>query len=219
MQNEIHKRRAMVEDQILSRGISSKRVLEALLTLERHRFVPEVSLDEAYEDHPISIASGQTISQPYIVALMTELLDPCPEDRVLEIGTGAGYQTAVLAFLVKEVFTMEIIPELALSAEMRLKRLGYNNIVFKCGDGYEGWKERAPFDKICVTAAPPEIPSVLLEQLKTGGKMVVPVGTGSQELLLLEKGAGKIKTKQSIPVRFVPMVKGKMNLEEEKNST
>ncbi|MBN2144243.1 MAG: protein-L-isoaspartate(D-aspartate) O-methyltransferase [Candidatus Aureabacteria bacterium] len=209
MQKWTEKRKEMVEQQIQARGISDKKVLEALLKIERHIFIPEGSLEEAYEDYPVPIGCGQTVSQPYIVALMTELLQLSKNDRVLEIGTGAGYQTAVLASLVKEVFTMEIIPELASSAEKRLKEYGYHNIFFRCCDGHAGWKEHAPYEKICVTAAPAEIPSSLVEQLVVGGKMVIPIGTWTQELLLLEKQEHRVITKETIGVRFVPMVKGK----------
>jgi protein-L-isoaspartate(D-aspartate) O-methyltransferase len=198
-------RRWMVETQIKRRGIKDKRVLQALLRVERHKFVPPKLRAYAYNDTPLPIGEGQTISQPYIVALMTELLQLRGQEKVLEIGTGSGYQAAILAELAKEVYTIEILPKLASSAEKRLKELGYKNIKVKCGDGYLGWPAEAPFDAIIVTCAPPHIPKPLQEQLAEGGRMVIPVGVHYQELKLVIKEKGKIKVKEIIPVRFVPM--------------
>jgi len=202
-------REEMVEMQIERRGIKDTRVLQALLDVKRHLFVPAEERAEAYEDHPLPIGHGQTISQPYIVALMTETIAPKPGDRVLEIGTGSGYQAAVLSRLVKEVCSIEIVEALGTAAAARLKDLGYANVEVRVGDGYQGWPEKAPFDAIVVTAAPPEIPQALVDQLADGGRMVVPVGTGYQELLLIEKKAGKVSKRFITSVRFVPMVKGK----------
>jgi protein-L-isoaspartate(D-aspartate) O-methyltransferase len=205
----------MVERQIERRGVENARVLQALRDVKRHLFVPPDDVGSAYEDHPLSIGHGQTISQPYIVALMTEAIDPQPTDRVLEIGTGSGYQAAVLSKLVKEVYSIEIVEPLGLAAAERLKNLGYDNVTVRIGDGYQGWPEKAPFDAIVVTAAPPEIPQALVDQLAEGGCMVVPVGTAFQELLLVEKKKGGEITKRVITaVRFVPMVKGKEEKKE-----
>ena len=198
-------REKMVETQIEARGVKDPRVLSALLKVERHRFVPERYSDSAYSDHPLPIGEGQTISQPYIVALMTELLELKGNEKVLEIGTGSGYQAAILAELAKEVYTIEIIEPLASMAEKRLSELGYRNIKVKAGDGYLGWPEAAPFDAIIVTAAPDHIPTPLIDQLKEGGRMVVPVGTHTQELKKVVKQSGKIETIDVIPVLFVPM--------------
>jgi protein-L-isoaspartate(D-aspartate) O-methyltransferase len=211
-QNEDMKeqRERMVDRQIEKRGIENHRVLQALRDVKRHLFVPPDEVASAYEDHPLPIGSGQTISQPYIVALMTASIDPQPADRVLEIGTGSGYQAAVLSVLVKEVFSIEIVESLGLEATKRLADLGYDNVNVRIGDGYKGWPEKAPFDKIVVTAAPPEVPQALIDQLAEGGRMVTPVGTTFQELLLIEKAKGGEVTKRVITtVRFVPMVKGK----------
>jgi protein-L-isoaspartate(D-aspartate) O-methyltransferase len=178
-------------------------------SVPRHLFVPESLRSMAYQDSPLPIGHGQTISQPYIVAFMTELLDPRPEHKVLEIGTGSGYQAAVLSPLVKQVFTVEIVPELAQRSAELLKKLGYANVVVRQGDGYLGWPEQAPFDRIILTAAPEDVPKALIEQLKPGGKLVAPVGRSAwdQELILLEKGLdGKIRRRAVLPVRFVPMV-------------
>ena len=206
-------REKMVETQIKVRGVKDPRVLSALLKVERHRFVPEEYLNSAYSDQPLPIGEGQTISQPYIVALMTELLELKGEEKVLEIGTGSGYQAAILGELAKEVYTIEIIESLASMAKKRLSELGYQNIQVKAGDGYLGWPEVAPFDAIIVTAAPDHIPKPLIEQLKDGGRMVVPVGIYTQELKKIIKRSGKIETIDVIPVVFVPMtgegVKGK----------
>jgi protein-L-isoaspartate(D-aspartate) O-methyltransferase len=206
-------REKMVETQIQGRGVKDPRVLSALLKVERHHFVPEEYLNSAYSDQPLPIGEGQTISQPYIVALMTELLELQGEEKVLEIGTGSGYQAAILAELAKEVYSIEIIESLAAMAKKRLSELGYQNIHVKAGDGYLGWPEVAPFDAIIVTAAPDHIPKPLVEQLKDGGRMVVPVGIYTQELKKIVKKSGKIETTDVIPVVFVPMtgegVKGK----------
>lgn len=203
-------RAQMVEQQIARRGVRDERVLEVMRQVPRHLFVPLSARREAYTDRPLPIGDGQTISQPYIVAFMTELLSVRPDDTVLEIGTGSGYQAAVLARLARQVFTIEIIPRLAQDAERRLQALGYANVEVKAGDGYQGWPEHAPFDKIIVTAAPPEIPQALVAQLRRGGRMVVPVGkTGdTQQLMVLEKSqtSDEISARNVIPVRFVPMV-------------
>ena len=198
-------REKMVESQIKARGVKDPRVLSAMLKVERHLFVPENLGSSAYSDQPLPIGEGQTISQPYIVALMTELLDLNGEEKVLEIGTGSGYQAAILAELAKEVYTIEIVEELASTARERLLKLGYRNITVKAGDGYLGWPEVAPFDAIIVTAAPDHIPAPLLDQLKEGGRMVIPVGMYTQELKKILKRAGKFETTNVIPVLFVPM--------------
>jgi protein-L-isoaspartate(D-aspartate) O-methyltransferase len=201
-------RERMVEEQIIARGISDSLVIDAMLTVKRHLFVPKILTSSAYEDHPLPIGCGQTISQPYIVALMTELLEANKTHRILEVGTGSGYQAAVLSLLADSVFTIEIIPELAASAKERLEKLGYQNVVVKAGDGYKGWEEHAPFDGIIVTCAPNEVPPLLLEQLNTGGRMVIPVGSYYQELLLITKDSTDISKKSIVPVKFVPMIKG-----------
>jgi protein-L-isoaspartate(D-aspartate) O-methyltransferase len=205
------KRVQMVETQLKARDITDQRVLDVMLKVERHKFVPKEYQHLAYIDEPLPIGFGQTISQPYIVAKMTELLELNKNDKVLEIGTGSGYQAAILAELCKEVYTIEIIPELAQRAEKLLKELGYKNIFVKVGDGYYGWPEHAPFDKIIVTCAPKEIPQKLVEQLKDGGKMVVPVGDVFQELVVVEKHNGVVTKKNVFPVRFVPMIKSEEN--------
>ena len=201
-------RRHMVETQIEERGIGDSKVLDAMLKVKRHLFVPEGSEAFAYNDYPLSIGYGQTISQPYIVAYMTEAAGLKPTDRVLEIGTGSGYQAAVLAEIVKEVFSIEIIEPLAEEARTRLLRLGYTNVKVKWGDGYKGWPEYAPFDAIIVTAAPPAIPEELVKQLKTGGRMVVPIGSIFQELYLITRTGEGFERRALLPVRFVPMVEG-----------
>lgn len=201
-------RKYMVETQIKQRGVKDERVIQAMLKVERHRFISQELWGLAYSDQPLPIGYGQTISQPYIVALMTELLQLKGDERVLEVGTGSGYQAAILAELVKEVYTIEIIPELVERSSAILKELGYKNIFVKCGDGYLGWPEYANFDAIIITCAPSEIPKGLVEQLKDGGRMVVPVGTFFQELKVVEKIGGKVRITDVIPVRFVPMVKG-----------
>jgi protein-L-isoaspartate(D-aspartate) O-methyltransferase len=203
------KRQAMVETQIIPRGVSDKAVLDAMRKVERHLFVPSRLQPVAYADEPLPIGSGQTISQPYIVAYMTEALELGPGDRVLEIGTGSGYQAAVLAEIVKEVYSMELLKPLVDSARERLASLGYRNIEVICGDGYNGLPDKAPFDAILVTAAPPEIPEELASQLKPGGRMIVPVGSFFQELVLITRTGNGLDTRSLIPVRFVPMVRGK----------
>ena len=200
-------RENMVISQIEARGVKDKRVLAAMRRVERHKFVPEGLKEFAYRDNPLPIGQGQTISQPYIVALMTELLELKGKEKILEIGTGSGYQAAVLAELCEHVYTIEILGPLAASAERLLKELGYANITVKCGDGFLGWEEYAPFDAIIVTCAPPEVPPPLIEQLKDGGRLVIPVGSFYQELKVIEKNNGEISTKSIIPVRFVPMLR------------
>lgn len=207
-------RREMVESQIKARGISQPEVLDAMLAVERHLFVPEKYRQLAYEDGPLPIGEDQTISQPYIVALMTELLDIDSSEKVLEIGTGSGYQAAILGELADSVFTIEIIPELADRARQILAELGYGNILVRVGDGFVGWEEHAPYDAVIVTCAPAQIPQPLIDQLDEGGRLVIPVGTLWQELILVTKIDGKIKRESIIPVRFVPMT-GKA-LEESK---
>jgi len=198
-------REKMVETQIKARGVKDPRVLSAMLKVERHLFVPKELQTSAYTDQPLTIGEGQTISQPYIVALMTELLELKGEEKVLEIGTGSGYQAAILAELAKEVYTIEIIEALATSAKKVLLQIGYQNIMAQTGDGYLGWPEVAPFDAIIITAAPDHIPEPLLEQLKEGGRMVTPVGTYSQVLKRVIKRSGRIETSDIVPVVFVPM--------------
>ncbi len=188
------------------RGIVEERVLAAMRKVPREEFVPKELRAESYTDQPLPIGYDQTISQPFIVAFMTEELRPQPTDRVLEIGTGSGYQAAILAELVADVYTIEIIEPLAKNAEITLQRLGYKNMHVKAGDGYKGWPEHAPFDGIIVTCAPDHVPQPLIEQLKEGGRMVIPVGaTGNQELYLLEKENGALQRRSVTPVRFVPM--------------
>jgi protein-L-isoaspartate(D-aspartate) O-methyltransferase len=191
------------------RGIRNPRVLDAMNRVPRHEFVPEAARGQAYADAPLPIGHGQTISQPFIVAFMTEQLDPQPADRVLEIGTGSGYQAAVLSLLVKEVFTIEIVEPLARRAAADLARLGYSNVHVRVGDGHEGWPEEAPFDAIIVTCAPATVPVALLDQLKDGGRMVLPVGDRtSQELVVFEKRGTDVLCREVLPVRFVPMTGG-----------
>ncbi len=197
----------MVREQIIRRGISNNQVIDVMQNTPRHRFVPDGVADYAYQDNALPIGKGQTISQPYIVAFMTETLDVDSTYKVLEIGTGSGYQAAVLSPLVKHVYTIEIVKMLAQRADSTLKALSYNNVTVRWGDGYKGWPEEAPFDRIIGTAAPPEIPKALIDQLKPGGKMVLPVGTNWQEIVVLTKSkSGKIQKKNVLPVRFVPMV-------------
>jgi len=198
-------RQRMVEDQIRRRGIDDPRVVAAMREVPRHEFVPEAEWSEAYEDRPLPIGYGQTISQPYIVALMSELAAVGPQSRVLEIGTGSGYHAAVLSRLAGAVFSVEIVEPLGVRASEALKRLSYDNVHVRIGDGYQGWPEEAPFDAILLTAAPPEIPQPLLDQLKVGGRMVVPVGDWDQDLQLVTKTADGMTTRSVIPVRFVPM--------------
>jgi protein-L-isoaspartate(D-aspartate) O-methyltransferase len=202
-------RHEMVRAQIQARGIHDPRVLDAMREVKRHLFVPTESSQDAYEDFPLPIGEGQTISQPYIVALMTELLDTKPTDQILEVGTGSGYQAAVLSRLVADVYSIEIVKSLSDVAAKRLDLLGYDNVHLRVGDGYDGWPEHAPFDGIIVTAAPPDVPQKLIDQLADGGRMVVPVGTNYQELLLIEKNDGETSKRVITAVRFVPMVKGK----------
>ncbi len=203
----------MVKTQIRARGVRDEGVLNAMLKVDRHKFVPEEIRHLAYSDRPLPIGEGQTISQPYIVALMTELLELKKGDRVLEVGTGSGYQAAILAELADHVYTIEIIESLGRSAERLLRELGYRNIDVKIGDGYIGWEEFAPFDAIIVTASPPHIPQPLLDQLKEEGRLVIPVGGFYQDLKKITKAKGQIKSQDIIPVVFVPMtgehIKGK----------
>jgi protein-L-isoaspartate(D-aspartate) O-methyltransferase len=198
-------RAEMVRTQIRGRGIDTARVLRAMETVPRHLFVPEEARGSAYDDHPLPIGHDQTISQPYIVALMTDLLDLDGDEKVLEIGTGSGYQAAVLGELADQVFSIEIVEPLATEARARLAELGYANVHVRAGDGYRGWPEEAPFDVIILTAAPPEIPQPLIDQLAVGGIMAAPVGDVYQELLVLEKSATGLSRREVIPVRFVPM--------------
>jgi len=199
-------RERMVESQIKARGLKDERVLQALLKVPRHLFVPEEMRSFAYGDEPLPIGEGQTISQPYIVAYMTEMLELKGEERILEVGTGSGYQTAILAEIVKEVYTVEVVESLSLKAQEILRGIGYSNIYFKIGDGTLGWKEYAPFDSIMVTAAPAEVPRTLEEQLKVSGRMIIPVGFEFQELVLVTREKKGFKKKKLLPVRFVPLI-------------
>jgi len=200
------RREEMVKQQIEKRGIKDASTLAALRKTPRHLFVPKSIIDDAYEDRPLPIGYGQTISQPFIVAYMTEIVKPQPQHRVLEIGTGSGYQAAVLSEIVKEVYTIEIVDSLGSQARNRLSKLNYKNITVKTGDGYYGWKDKSPFDAIVVTAAAEHIPPPLIEQLKEGGRMIIPVGSPFmvQQLMFVEKKGGKARTTSMIPVRFVP---------------
>lgn len=200
-------RKEMVQTQIARRGIRDRRVLDAMLKVPRHLFVPKEYLDEAYADYPLPIGEGQTISQPYIVALMTELASLRGDEKVLEIGTGSGYQAAILALLAKEVYTIEIVETLAKSAEKRLKELGYHNVYVRHGDGFLGWPEAQPFDVIIITCALSYIPDSLIAQLKENGRIVAPIGNeyGYQVLTVFEKKGNKLKKTEYEPVRFVPM--------------
>jgi protein-L-isoaspartate(D-aspartate) O-methyltransferase len=201
-------RRRMVEEQLAGAGrdIKNRSVLDAMAAVPRHEFVPENERRLAYEDEPLPIGYGQTISQPYIVAFMIEKLDPKPADRILEIGTGSGYEAAILSRLVAEVYTIEILEPLAKQAAANLKRLGYLNVKVLTGDGYKGWPEHAPFDGIIVTCAPDHIPQPLVDQLRDGGQMIIPVGApGMQELFVLRKRGTKVEQTAVLPVRFVPM--------------
>ena len=199
-------RQRMVRTQIMERGITNPAVLEAMKKVPRHLFVPAEYQDEAYNDYPLSIGYNQTISQPYIVAYMTDILKPGAEMKALEVGTGSGYQAAILAEIVDKVYTIEIVPELSAESAARLKKLGYSNIISKYGDGYKGWKEYAPFDLIIVTAAAETIPQPLIDQLAENGRLVIPVGKpyAVQELQLVTKKKGKTETKRLTFVRFVP---------------
>jgi protein-L-isoaspartate(D-aspartate) O-methyltransferase len=199
-------RQRMVEKQLKFRGIKDERVLATMAKVPREEFIPVDTRSDAYEDGPLPIGYDQTISQPYIVAFMTEQLRPKSSDRVLEVGTGSGYQAAILAELVSEVYSIEIVEPLAKNAEATLQRLGYKNVHIKIGDGYKGWPEAAPFDAIIVTCAPDKVPQPLVDQLKDGGRMVIPVGDKfAQQLYLLEKKSGQLKQSATLPVRFVPM--------------
>lgn len=199
-------REKMVLEQIERRGVKDKNVLEAMKKVPRHLFVPEEYLNEAYEDYPLPIGEGQTISQPYIVAKMTELLEVKKGEKILEIGTGSGYQAAILAEMGAMVYTIEILPKLAEKAKKTLSNLGYENVTVLIGDGFKGYIQEAPYDKIIVTAAPEKIPEPLIEQLKIGGKLVIPVGKYDQELKLVIKKEEGIVVESVLPVRFVPMV-------------
>jgi len=202
----IASRADMVEDQIKSRHVRDKRVLQAMLKVPRHKFVPAKYMYHAYEDNPLPIGYEQTISQPYIVAFMTEALELKGEERVLEIGTGSGYQAAILCELVQQVYSIEIVEPLCLRAQQTLAELGYTNFHGRCGDGYNGWPEAAPFDAIILTAAPVEIPEPLVQQLKVGGRMILPIGDSFQKLILVTKRPdGTIASQDLIGVRFVPM--------------
>ncbi|MCH7965083.1 MAG: protein-L-isoaspartate(D-aspartate) O-methyltransferase [Bacteroidetes bacterium] len=209
--NYSSERETMVKQQIEYRGITNQPTLKAMTSVPRHKFVPSNLNDRAYDDGPLPIGYGQTISQPYIVAYMTAAIDPEKEFRVLEIGTGSGYQAAVLSEIVSEVYTIEIITELYNSASERLRGLGYKNVICKNADGYYGWEKYAPFDAIIVTAASEYIPPPLIEQLKDGGKMIIPVGSPylNQTLILVEKEGEDLTTTSLLPVRFVPFTRGK----------
>jgi len=201
-------RRRMVEEQLAGpgRGLTNQRVLSVMGKVPRHEFVPAEVRAHAYHDRPLPIGHGQTISQPFIVAFMTEQLEPKPADKVLEIGTGSGYQAAVLAELAGHVYTIEIIEPLAHRAQADLKRLGYTNVLVRAGDGYKGWPEAAPFDAVIVTCAPDHVPQPLVDQLKEGGRMIIPVGPqGEQELFIMQKKGAKVEKRSVLPVRFVPM--------------
>ena len=199
-------RERMVQEQIIARGIHDPRVLEALRKVPRHRFVPPAMQPSAYEDTALPIGLGQTISQPYVVAFMTEALELKPQDRVLDIGTGSGYQAAILSLLAREVYSIEIIEQLGKEAEARLKLMGYAKVRVRMGDGYLGWPEVAPFDAIIVTAAPPDVPPALVAQLRVGGRMVIPVGRYEQDLLRIRRTPKSLERESLLPVRFVPMV-------------
>ncbi|MCC5929053.1 MAG: protein-L-isoaspartate(D-aspartate) O-methyltransferase [Cyclobacteriaceae bacterium] len=204
-----NRRKLMVSEQIKARGLRHEATLRAMETVPRHLFVPTSGRSFAYHDNPVPIGHGQTISQPYIVAYMTQIVDPKPDHKVLEIGAGSGYQAAILSQIVKEVYTLEIIPELAEGAKSVLAALQYNNVHVKTADGYYGWEEAGPFDAIVVTAAAEHIPPPLIAQLKEGGKMIIPVGSPfmTQSLMLVEKEKGKIKTRSLMAVRFVPFTR------------
>jgi protein-L-isoaspartate(D-aspartate) O-methyltransferase len=205
----VRERERMVREQIESRGVRDARVLDAMRRVPRHELVPEDEREFAYEDRPLPIGRGQTISQPYVVAAMTEALALKGDERVLEVGTGSGYQAAVLSGLVRQVYTIELERELAERARQDLARLGYANVTVRHGDGYRGWPEHAPFDAIIVTAAPEEVPPALIEQLAVGGRLVIPVGRYEQELLVLRRTEQGIEREALFGVRFVPMRKGK----------
>lgn len=202
---DARRRLEMVSRQIEARGVKDPGVLDAMRRVPRHRFVPKRLRSAAYRDGPLSIGLDQTISQPYIVAVMTELLQPRRCAKVLEIGSGSAYQAAILAELVEHVFTVEILPELARQATRQLAEMGYDNVRTRVGDGFDGWPEEAPFDGILVTAAPAEIPPPLMDQLAPGGRLVIPVGRGSQDLMLVTRTADGLERRSMLPVRFVPM--------------
>ncbi len=206
-------RHRMVETQLKPRGVNDSRVLEAMLNVKRHHFVPDNIQHLAYNDEPLPIGNDQTISQPYIVAYMTEVLKLNESDKVLEIGTGSGYQAAVLAEIVESVYSIEIVEPLGQEAARILDSEGYKNVHCRIGDGYQGWPEEAPFDAIIITAAPPRIPQPLLDQLKEGGRLIAPVGTRYQELILFTKTGASTQKTRLIPVRFVPMT-GKIQIEK-----
>jgi len=207
-------RERMIADQLQGRGIRSVTVLDAMRRIPREQFVPDVCAGEAYADSALAIDCGQTISQPYMVARMTELLELRAHSRVLEIGTGSGYQAAILAEIVSEVYTIEIVPKLGESAQAKLKELGYDNVHVRIGDGYQGWPEHAPFDRVIVTAAPEKVPQPLIDQLKVGGRLVLPVGpAGEQYLEVLVKTESGVERYPNIPVRFVPMTGKAQELE------
>ena len=208
-QEMTEERQRMVAEQLRGRDIRDPRVLDAMDRVPRHRFVPEPARSSAYADHPVAIGHGQTISQPYIVAFMSQALQLRSTDKVLEIGTGSGYQAAILGELAQDVYTIEIVEPLAASATKILAELGYRNVHVRAGNGYAGWPEQAPFDRIMVTAAPDAVPPALIEQLKVGGLMAIPVGTVIQELQIIKKTETGMEILQTLPVRFVPMTGGK----------
>ncbi|MEZ5962438.1 MAG: protein-L-isoaspartate(D-aspartate) O-methyltransferase [Planctomycetota bacterium] len=199
------RREAMVREQIAARGVEDARVLDAMRKVPRHLFVPDQLRAHAYRDHPLPIGHDQTISQPYIVAVMTEALHLRGDETVLEVGTGSGYQAAVLAELVRRVYSIEIVEPLAASAARTLRAAGYTNVEVRAGDGYAGWPAHAPFDAVLVTAAPDHVPEPLLDQLRIGGRMVLPIGRGFQDLIVIEKGASGLTRRSLLPVTFVPM--------------
>ena len=204
-------RQQMVEQQLRARGIADQAVLTAIGSVLRHRFVPEELSSNAYDDRPLPIGFDQTISQPYIVAYMTEALGLSPEARVLEIGSGSGYQTAVLAELVREVYSIEIVPELAARSRNLLSALGYENVDIREGDGYAGWPEKAPFDAIIVTASPDHVPQPLIDQIAVGGRLVIPVGRVIQSMMILTRTPNQVVEEITLPVRFVPMTGEALN--------
>ena len=198
-------RERMVRDQIVARGVIDPRVIQALQTVPRHKFVPESETEDAYEDHPLPIGFSQTISQPYIVAFMTEALRLQPQERVLEVGTGSGYQAAILSRIVDKVFSIEIVEPLAERAKNTIRELGMTNVVIRAGDGYQGWPEEAPFDAIILTAAPAHIPQPLLKQLALGGRLILPLGKAVQKLMLMKRTKDGWQEEELLPVAFVPM--------------
>jgi protein-L-isoaspartate(D-aspartate) O-methyltransferase len=200
------RRKEMVEKQVHGRGVMDKSVLEAMMKVERHIFVPDELCDMAYEDTPVPIKFDQTVSQPYIVGFMTEALKISPKDKILEIGTGSGYQSAILGELAREVYTIEVVRPLGEQATERLEKLGYKNVHVRIGDGYKGWPEEAPFDAIIATAAPLDVPDTLVSQLKIGGRMIIPVGSVFQELFLITRNEKGYDKQPLLPVKFVPMI-------------